>query len=174
MKQMEINNTLFDKLPEENSVYRHFKGEYYKIVGLGIQTETRTIDVIYKTLTPQKSANHWLRDAEMFLSLADKEKYQDADQEERFRCVDRHIACARHALGLDKDGHRRTYRGLIYFHSWRNFYDAGGNDIEIMEDLAKWGFAGKNSSGTYYITRDGRLWLTKVCDDVDVIRGVNG
>lgn len=157
MKQMEINNTLFDKLPEENSVYRHFKGEYYKIVGLGIQTETRTIDVIYKTLTPQKSANHWLRDAEMFLSLADKEKYQDADQEERFRCVDRHIACARHALGLDKDGHRRTYRGLIYFHSWRNFYDAGGDDIEIMEDLAKWGFAGKNSSGTYYITRDGRL-----------------
>lgn len=110
----------------------------------------------------------------MFLSLADKEKYQDADQEERFRCVDRHIACARHALGLDKDGHRRTYRGLIYFHSWRNFYDAGGDDIEIMEDLAKWGFAGKNSSGTYYITRDGRLWLTKVCDDVDVIRGVNG
>ena len=53
MKQMEINNTLFDKLPEENSVYRHFKGEYYKIVGLGIQTETRTIDVIYKTLTLQ-------------------------------------------------------------------------------------------------------------------------
>ena len=170
MKQFDTNNILFNKLPKENSVYRHFKGTFYKVIGCGIESETKNIDVVYQELTPEKSGNLWLRDAEMFLSPVDKEKYPNTDQKERFKCVNVHIYCARHTIGMDYNGHRRTYRGKVFFTAWRNHYDAGGADVNVMEDLVRWGFAEKNSCRMYRLTGAGMLWLVKVCDDVDVIK----
>lgn len=170
MKQFDTNTQLLNRLPLENSVYRHFKGAFYKVIGLGIGSEDKNVNVVYQSLSPEKSGNLWVRDAEMFLSPTDKEKYPDADQEERFKCVDRHISCARHAIGLDYQGHRRTYRGKTFFTAWRNRYDPGGDDTKIWEELESWGLAEASKTGMFRLTSAGMLWLVNVCDDVDVIK----
>lgn len=170
MKQFDTNTQLINRLPLENSVYRHFKGAYYKVIGLGIGTEDKNVNVVYQSLTPEKSGNLWVRDAEMFLSPTDKKKYPDADQVERFKCVDRHIRCARHAIGLDYKGHRRTYRGKTYFTAWRNRYDPSRADAKVWEDLESWGLAEASKTGMFKLTSAGMLWLVKVCNDVDVIK----
>ena len=57
-------------------VYRHFKGDYYLVEGVGAPF------VIYRKL--YGDGGLWLRPLEMFLSKVDKEKYPDAAQEYRF------------------------------------------------------------------------------------------
>ena len=67
-------------------VYRHFKGDYYLVEGVADHSETGETYVIYRKL--YGDGGLWLRPMEMFLSLVDREKYPDAQQEYRFELQD--------------------------------------------------------------------------------------
>lgn len=64
-------------------MFRHFKGNYYKVIKLGVHSETSEILVIYE----DDHHNVWVRPYEMFISDVDHEKYPDATQEKRFEKV---------------------------------------------------------------------------------------
>ena len=56
---------------------QHFKGGFYKIVTIGINTETEEKMVVYQSL---KDKRVWIRPYEMFISKVDREKYPNAYQ----------------------------------------------------------------------------------------------
>lgn len=64
-------------------IYRHFKGDYYIVEGIGIHSETREKYVIYRPLYGD-SKIQYLRPYEMFLEKVDREKYPNVKQEYRF------------------------------------------------------------------------------------------
>lgn len=68
-------------------IVRHFKGDLYKIIDIGIDTETEKEVVIYKR--EDNTGNVWVRPLDMFNSKVDKEKYPNCEQEYRFELVER-------------------------------------------------------------------------------------
>lgn len=66
-----------------HGIYRHFKGDYYIVEGIGIHSETKEKYVIYRALYGD-SENVYLRPYEMFLEKVDREKYPNVKQEYRF------------------------------------------------------------------------------------------
>ncbi len=79
-----------DEPPErevvEGQVYRHFKGNLYRVEGVAKHSETLEEYVVYRKLYDDRSL--WIRPKEMFLSPVDREKYPDAMQEYRFEPVE--------------------------------------------------------------------------------------
>lgn len=77
---VKLNEVIID------GVYRHFKGELYKVITVAHDTEmpTRKL-VIYQALYAEKLI--WARDYEMFTSKVDNIKYPNADQEYRFELI---------------------------------------------------------------------------------------
>ena len=68
-----------------NGIYRHFKGNLYKVIAVATDTETMKEHVVYVDGSdPQKT---WSRPIEMFLSEVDKEKYPDVTQKYRFELL---------------------------------------------------------------------------------------
>lgn len=67
-----------------HGIYRHFKGDYYIVEGIGIHSETKEKYVIYRPLYGETEMVY-LRPYEMFLSKVDREKYQNVKQEYRFQ-----------------------------------------------------------------------------------------
>ncbi len=65
-----------------HGVYKHFKGNYYLVENVAFDSETKEEMVVYRRLYGDGSL--WVRNKEMFLSLVDKEKYPDVEQEYRF------------------------------------------------------------------------------------------
>lgn len=68
--------------------YRHFKGGYYIIIGIGKHTETCEKMVVYKYVDWRPGAESeliWIRPYDDFVSKVDKEKYPDSEQEYRFQ-----------------------------------------------------------------------------------------
>ena len=63
-------------------VYRHFKGDYYLVEGVAQHAEAGVPYVIYRKLCGD--GRLWSRPLAMFLSPVDREKYPDAQQDERF------------------------------------------------------------------------------------------
>ena len=66
-------------------IYKHFKGNKYRVLGKAENTETREIMVIYMALYGDFKI--YVRPYEMFMSQTDKEKYPDSDQKLRFEWI---------------------------------------------------------------------------------------
>lgn len=69
-----------------NRVYKHFKGDYYFVVGFAIHSETKEKLVLYRAL--YDDGNLYARPYEMFASKVDKQKYPNVKQEYRFELQD--------------------------------------------------------------------------------------
>lgn len=70
-------------------VYRHFKGNIYRVLSLAKHTETNETLVVYECcIDIENNGNHkdhiYARPVEMFLSEVDHEKYPDCKQKYRF------------------------------------------------------------------------------------------
>ena len=72
-------------------IYRHFKGNLYKVLNIGYDSETNNEEVpkklvIYEALYDDHKI--WVRPYDMFISKVDKIKYPDVIQEYRFELID--------------------------------------------------------------------------------------
>ena len=72
------------------SIYRHFKGNLYKVIDIVYDSEKTNDEeykkvVIYQALYGDKLK--WARPYDMFASKVDKEKYPEVKQEYRFEEV---------------------------------------------------------------------------------------
>ena len=70
----------------KNRVYKHFKGDYYLVLDIVINSETMEEMVLYQAL--YQDGMKYVRPKEMFLSKVDKEKYPNVLQEYRFELQD--------------------------------------------------------------------------------------
>ena len=63
-------------------IYRHFKGDYYLVEDIGLDSETQEEMVIYRKL--YEDCSLWIRPKDMFLSEVDHKKYPNVTQKHRF------------------------------------------------------------------------------------------
>ena len=69
-----------------DGIYRHFKGNLYKVIGAAKHSENCEEYVVYKQMYGDGSM--WIRPLNMFLEEVDKEKHPDVEQKYRFELVE--------------------------------------------------------------------------------------
>ena len=79
---MEREGTYMSEL-KIKGIYKHFKGDYYIVEDIALDSETKREMVVYRAL--YENSQLYVRDLEMFTSLVDKEKYPDVKQKYRFQ-----------------------------------------------------------------------------------------
>ena len=62
-------------------IYKHFKGNMYKVIDIALHCENLEEYVVYKSLDNEKT---WIRSKLEFLSEVDHEKYPEITQKYRF------------------------------------------------------------------------------------------
>ena len=65
-----------------NGIYKHFKGDYYLVEDIAINSETNEKYVVYRSLYGNNKL--YIRPLKMFLSKVDSDKYPDIKQKYRF------------------------------------------------------------------------------------------
>lgn len=70
---------------EIGKIYKHFKGNLYKVLNLAKDTETNNDIVVYQALYGEKLI--YTRELDMFLSEVDHEKYPEVEQRYRFELI---------------------------------------------------------------------------------------
>lgn len=69
-------------------VYRHFKGNYYFIVDIALNSETQERMVIYKAIYDREDSQIWVRREAMFLEEIDASRKDNITrQKHRFELV---------------------------------------------------------------------------------------
>lgn len=66
-------------------LYRHFKGDFYRVLFVAVHSETAELLVIY--CKPEDTTKVWARPLAMFLSPVDTKKHPNAKQKMRFALV---------------------------------------------------------------------------------------
>lgn len=66
----------------------------------------------------------------------------------------------KHALGFDKRKVRGTKNRR--YEPYRNYFNAGGKDVEDWEHLVSVGLATKSRENWYHVSDDGRIFLELV------------
>ena len=74
-----------------HGIYKHFKGKYYLVEDVALDSETQEEMVVYRKL--YDDGGLWVRPKEMFLSEVDHEKYPDVKQKYRFELQKGGINC---------------------------------------------------------------------------------
>lgn len=72
--------------PQSNEIYRHFKGNLYKIITLARDSETQEEMVVYQALYGDYSI--YVRSLAMFTEVLDKKRFPKAEQKYRFEPAD--------------------------------------------------------------------------------------
>jgi len=72
-------------IPKAQEIYRHFKGNMYRILNIAEHTETGEKLVIYQSVDDESKI--YARPLDNFMSTVDREKYPDAEQSMRFELV---------------------------------------------------------------------------------------
>ncbi len=67
-------------------IYKHFKGNYYKVICIAKDSEDLSLKVVYMH---EDSDKIWVRDKNEFLSEVDRNKYPNVNQKYRFELVDK-------------------------------------------------------------------------------------
>ena len=67
-------------------VYKHFKGNMYRVEGVAKHSETTEEYVVYRQMYGDESL--WIRSLDMFLEEVDKDKYPDVEQKYRFDLIE--------------------------------------------------------------------------------------
>lgn len=70
---------------ELNCVYRHFKGNLYRVLAVAFNTETEEQMVAYQDVVNTDKV--FVRPLDNFLSKVDRTKYPDVKQENRFELL---------------------------------------------------------------------------------------
>ena len=65
-------------------VYRHFKGNYYFVENIGLDSETKERMVIYKPLYERQDSKIWIRSEKMFLEKIPERPDNITGQKVRF------------------------------------------------------------------------------------------
>ena len=71
--------------PQANEIYKHFKGNLYKVMAVAIHSETEEEMVVYQALYGDYKI--YVRPLDSFISPVDKVKYPNVSQEKRFELI---------------------------------------------------------------------------------------
>lgn len=75
--------------PKKHEIFKHFKGNLYKIIAVGHHSETKEKLVVYYDLSGKNSTEQdpCIRPLQMFMSEVDHDKYPKVMQKYRFEKV---------------------------------------------------------------------------------------